>query len=395
MPGNPTLPVTVLLLLTGSIQSHAEVTGYVKSFAIHQEGINSGDTESDRSWQSRNSIRVMWDKSDSRTSWQLHYELNPLISSRTLPLQDSTLAITDGSYRLTDLHGPDTNKEKKHRIFQNLDRLNLQIRFDQGDLTIGRQAITLGAARFINPTDVFLPFNVQTFNQEYRIGVDALRYQSPLGDLGELDLGVVLGDDANPEDSALFLQLRGNYRGSDLNLAISRFAQQNMIGAGIQSALGNFGFWLEIATVSGDTDYTRTSIGLDFAFTESTLGQIEYHYNGAGSKNPADYVSQFTSTAYQRGGVFLLGKNYVIPSITQQLSPLTSLNLSGFINLDDDSLFLSLSTAFNIAENFYLDAGYYHFSGDEISESSSGSPGMNSEYGGSPEVAYISIRYYF
>ena len=393
MQGNPTLPITVLLLLTGSIQSHAEVTGYVKSFAIHQEGINHW--ESDRSWQSRNSIRVMWDKSGSRTSWQLHYELNPLFSSRTLPLEDSTLAITDGSYRLTDLYGPDTNKDKKHRIFQNLDRLNLQIRFDHGDLTVGRQAITLGAARFINPTDVFLPFNVQTFNQEYRIGVDALRYQSPLGDLGELDLGVVLGDDANPEESALFLQLRGNYKGSDLNLAISRFAQQNMIGAGIQSALGSFGFWLEIANVSGDTDYTRTSIGLDLAFTESTLGQIEYHYNGAGSKDPADYTSQFTSTAYQRGGVFLLGKNYVIPSISQQLSPLTSLNLSGFINLDDDSVFLSLSTEFNIAENFYLDAGYYHFSGDEKSVSSSGSPGITSEYGGSPEVAYISIRFYF
>ena len=324
---------------------------------------------------------------------RFHYELHPVFNSRLQSLETLTFAVAGDSYRLTDPKSPLTRQNNKHQLFQNIDRLNVQYHFAKGDLTIGRQAISFGSARIINPTDVFIPFDVRTFNQEYRIGVDAVRYQAPVGELGEFDTGIVLGNTA--AESAVFLQLRGNAVGNDLQFALARFAQQNMIGGGIQSALGEFGFWFEAAYVTGDRDYWRVSTGLDYSFSGNTVGQLEYHFNGAGSDNPDDYLSQLTTIAYRRGGVFLLGEDYVIPSFTLRVSPLWGVGVQGIINLSDRSSFISLSTEYNVAENVYIDLGYYRFSGHSITATPMGLPLLRSEYGSSPNVGFFSVRFYF
>ena len=275
-------------LLTAANVSRADITGHAKSVFLVQNDADAGTFSIDRIHRSQNSIRLMWEDASDWFAWQFHYEASPIFSSRSLAVDNRTLAIPEGSYRLTDLSNQPTTGDTKHTVYQNLDRLNVQFRFGSGDLTVGRQAMAFGSARIINPTDVFLPFDVQTISQEYRIGVDAVRYQAPIGELGELDLGVVLGSSASSEDSAIFLQLRENVGGVDLQLAAARFAGQSMIGGGMQSALGEFGFWLEAAAVTSDEDYVRASVGLDYAFSERSLAQLEYHYNGAGSDQPGD-----------------------------------------------------------------------------------------------------------
>ncbi len=379
--------------LTNEINSR--ISGYIKSFAVAQEKVENDFINLDTTFQSQNSIRLMWERSGASTVVQIHYEVSPVFVSRKQPVESRTFSVVGESYRLTDLQSSLTDEERKNQVYQNLDRLNVQWQFDRGDLTVGRQAISFGAARFINPTDIFLPFNVQTLNQEYRTGVDAIRYQSPLGELGELDIGLVLGEDAKPENSAAFLQLRGNLAGSDLNFNLTRFAEQTLIGAGIQSALWDFGFWFEIAGVNGEVDYVRTSVGLDYAPSKNTFAMIEYHYNGAGSDNPTDYLGLFSTIPYQRGGVFLLGQDYIMPSITVQLSALWGISVQAIYNLNDNSAFLSTSAAYNVAEDFYMDFGYYHFVGDEISTLPDGIPELGSEYGTNPNVLYASIRFYF
>lgn len=370
-------------------------SGYLKSFAVIQDEINSDFLNLDTTYQLQNSVRLMWEKFAGNTVWQVHYEISPVLISRQQPITGATFAIVSDSYRLTDIENSLSDKDSKNQVYQNLDRINLQWQFERGDLTIGRQAISFGSARIINPTDIFLPFNVQTFNQEYRTGVDAIRYQSPLGDLGEFDIGVVFGDDARPENSAAFLQLRGNVSGKDLQFALTRFAEQTMVGAGIQTAIGDFGFWFEIASVTGDLDYIRTSIGLDYAFTENTFAMIEYHFNGAGSDNPDDYLSLLGTLPYQKGGVFLLGEDYLMPSFNVRLSPLWNLGFQVIYNLSDDSAFLSISADYNVAEDFYMDFGFYHFIGDELTTLAPGVPLFQSEYGTNPDVVFTSLRFYF
>ena len=103
--------------------------------------------------------------------------MNPIFSNQLVEAVNFQ-STPPANYRLTDID-PLLIDEARRPVLQNLDRLNIQLQFDQGDLTIGRQAITFGSARIINPTDVFLPYNVTALNTEYRIGVDAIRYQKP------------------------------------------------------------------------------------------------------------------------------------------------------------------------------------------------------------------------
>ena len=388
-----------LSTLSSSSFAQLNFTGYLKNFTIAQDEIDNGPFQIDRTYRMQNTGRFMLDAFNDNQVWQLHYEVGADSSTELQNVGQSIFNPQRNSYRLTDIDstiGPD---DRKNAFPQNLDRMNVQLQYDSGDLTIGRQAITFGSARIINPTDVFLPFDVRTLNTEYRAGVDAVRFQKPIGQLGELDVGVILGEDGKPENSAGFIQLLTNASGNDYQFTAMRFAEQNLVGAGIQSALGELGFWLEAAYVSGDENYTRTSIGLDYAFNERVFGMVEYHFNEAGSSDPADYADLLDDTAYTAGGVFLLGKNYLIPSISWQVDTLLSLSIQTLANLDDDSVFFSINGDYSLSDNLYMGMGYYHFAGDELKFladlPSEQQLQFGSEYGSNPDSLYISLRYYF
>jgi hypothetical protein len=398
-----------LLLVCFSQGLHADddwsIRGYVKSFALAQDkfDLNGAPAEFDQGdplYQSQNSIRVMFEYFlGNEVAFELHYEASPIYYSSPVaqsPLASTTFTVVGNNYRLTDPSPTLGHVRDKSVVYQNLDRLNLQINLRSGDLTIGRQAISFGSARIINPTDVFLPFDVKTLNQEYRIGVDAIRFQKPLSDLSELDVGVILGQDGDEENSAVFAQALTNLSGMDISGTLIRYSRQNLIGAGIQSSLGVFGFWLEGARVWGDADYARLSTGLDYAFNDSVFGAIEYHFSEAGASSPEEYISLVNSIAFQKGGVFLLGRNYLIPAVSWVASPLLTVSMQALINLDDSSAFLSMTGEYSVSENLYTDVGVYLFFGEELDFSLT-YPGfaIGSEYGGSRNLAYMSLKYYF
>ena len=398
-----------LLLICFSQGLHADddwsIRGYLKSFALAQDEFKLNDApggfdQGDPLYQSQNSIRVMFEYFlGDELAFEFHYEASPIYYSSPVvqsPLAGRTFTVVGNNYRLTDPSPTLGNVGDKSVVYQNLDRANLQINLRSGDLTIGRQAISFGSARIINPTDVFLPFDVKTLNQEYRIGVDAIRFQKPLSDLSELDVGVILGEDGDEENSAAFVQALTNLSGVDISGTLIRYSRQNLIGAGIQSSLGDFGFWLEGAYVRGDDNYTRVSTGLDYAFNDSVFGAIEYHFSEAGASSPEEYISLVDEIAFQKGGVFLLGRNYLIPVVSWVASPLLTVSTQALINLDDSSAFLSVTGEYSVSENLYTNLGVYVFFGEELDFSLT-YPGfvIGSEYGGSPNLAYMSLKYYF
>ena len=377
----------VLLLTLGSCFSTSaadiNVSGYLKSYVLALDEIDTPFLKTDNSYQSQNAMRLMVDVFAERLAFQVHYEVAPVwLSSATLPA--STFAAVRNSWRLSDIKNPLTESDRQI-TYQNLDRFNVQLQLDAGDLTIGRQPITFGSARMINPSDVFLPFDVRTLNTEYRHGVDAVRFQKPLGMLGEFDVGVILGDDVSADDSAAFVQVKTHVASSDLRFAVMEYARQRLLAVGLESALGDFGFWFEAADVSGDQNYWRLSTGLDYAPTETTFVMVEYHFNDAGGDDLASYVSNAQQPAYNIGGVFLLGRQYLLASFSWTATPLLGLSASSTYNLSDDSAFLSLSGSYNIREDVYLGAGIYLFEGKSLA----------TEYGDSPATAYLSLRYYF
>ena len=372
--------VRALLLFGVSLSSLGDIkfSGHIKTVAVTQEKSSGAP----RNYQSQNNLRFIWSGQKANLAWELHYEFNPTFISTKVPEQYSSLIQSKDNYRIKDITRRLRKSESRHILIQNLDRFNAQLQLPHGDLTLGRQAITFGSSRVINPTDIFVPFDVLIFNQEYRMGVDAIRYQAPIGDVGEFDLGFVFGE--SREASAAFFQLSDNYAGKDWQITLLRFAEKNLLGFGMETALGQFGFWVEAAKVFGQRKYIRVSTGLDYAFSDRALGQIEYHYNGV-KLDQIQEGKENLQGARLPVGVMFRGENYLIPNLTYQLGPLWKMGFQGIFNTSDNSSFLSIFTAYNVKENIDANFTYYHFQGDRES----------SEYGLNPDIVYLGLSYYF
>jgi len=435
------------------VTSHADTdnftfSGYVKSYALGQDSITLEDAankEDDQSvagnFQSQNALRLMISYiSSSNGNIEIHYEIQPWYFSNTNFITSgsvsaetksasasstnpnktslsSTISIANNQYRFKDLTPVLKEVGDNSVILQNLDRFNYQYSNSYGDLTLGRQVLSFGSSRFINPTDIFIPFAIQTLNQEYRVGIDAIRFQADLGDFAVFDTGIVIGKDAKKESSAAFVRGKNSINGNDIEAMFIALDDAWLLGAGIERAIGDFGFWFETAFMdwhqsSEDNtgtlllenikepytkSYWRTSIGSDYALNEDIIVMLEYHYNGAGSKDPLQYQHLTSQAPYQKAGVFLLGQHYIIPALTWLASPLLSVNASAFYNISDNSVFINLSSETSWSDNLYSDFGLYLSSGDNLQYHTTSDIDISfgSEFGAYPLSIYASLRYYF
>ncbi len=401
------LLIPISLALSGIAPVHAadwHFTGYVKSFAVAQgEPDISGFVATDEIYQSQNALRLMLAGTfGGSASIELHYETKPLFASDAASTGliglDATTSSGSSDYRVWDINNEQVSDDGKTTLLQNLDRLNIRFESEHGDLTIGRQAIAFGAARFVSPTDIFEPFLVSTLDTEYRVGVDAVRFQGTFGDFSEYDLGIVIGEDARTENSALYARYKTSITGNDLETVLIVREEMVMVGGGIERAVGDMGFWAEIAYAVSDVgdNYTRASIGLDRAFGDNVLGMIEYHYSEAGSTDPDNYLSLLGTAPLMTGGVYLLGQNYLIPAVNWTATPLLSVTASTFVNLNDGSAFVRVGGEYSLLDNLYTDFGIFAGLGDGASVSLVPPViDVGSEFGTFPVTAYVSLRFYF
>ncbi|MCK5583115.1 MAG: hypothetical protein KAI33_04960, partial [Elusimicrobiales bacterium] len=168
-------------------------------------------------------------------------------------------------------------------------------------------------------------------------------------------------------ESAAFLRTKFYKDGTDIALIAQAFKNNLLIGANFARDIKGAGLWLEAAhtyvqAFSGhlkEEDFFRLSIGADYNFQifDGVLGFIEYHYNGAGSSDKNDYISQTAKTAYTDAGVYLLSKQYLIPGFSTSLTPLISANASIIYNLNDYSSYFTPRLEYNIKTNMYLGLG--------------------------------------
>jgi hypothetical protein len=173
-----------------------------------------------------------------------------------------------------------------------------------------------------------------------------------------------------------------------------------LLGGGIERAIGDMGFWFEAAYMFLEQEqvdsYWRSSVGVDYALTDSVIGMIEYHYSGAGADDPDDYLDLVELEPYQDAGVYLLGQHYLIPAVSWTATPLTFVTASGFFNLNDNSMFFSVVAEQSWSDNLYSDFGVYLSYGDNpVFDPVSGELVLGSEFGTLPLSAYASIRYYY
>jgi len=337
--------------------------------------------------------------------FHIAYDLSPTVQDPVFTVRDlSSFSPNPEDYRITDLdprlYPGMTDPVGSFAVYHNLDRLLFTLRARQGDVYIGRQAISFGSARALNPTDVLVPFNYQALDTEDRLGVDAVRVRVPLGSLSELDLGVVSGTDFKPRYSAAFVRTRFYVARSDVTFLALAFREHFLLGFDLARAIGGAGFWTEAAYVwtnslggrrISNQDYLRVTVGGDYAITSESYLFAEYHYNQPGTDNADDYVANFAQAAYFDGAVYLLGEHYLSTGISHQLSPLVLGGMQVLSNLSDWSFLVGPQIEYNLAENVYLQGGA--FVGIGKSPATRALPG--SEFGSSPDMFFGSFRFYF
>lgn len=345
---------------------------------------------------------------------ELSYDFLPIVQNEVLfGFDPISLSLDPFTYRAVDLDRllyPESEGDVDNfAVFQNLDRALYSYRAPGFDVIVGRQAIAWGSARAVNPTDVIAPFAYNDLDVEDRIGVDAARLRVPLSALGELDVGYIFGDDFEFAESAFFLRGVGYLAMTDVILLAMGFRENGLIGIDLARSLGGAGSWLEAAYVlvdlfgdrSGDEDdYFRVSIGLDHSLSSGVYGYLEYHFNGSGRTSASEYSEVLLGPAFTEGADYLLGRHYLAPGVTWQISPLVSGALTTLVNLTDPSALLAPSVEYNIFENAYLDAGSFLALGalpQNVTGTapSSASFDFGSEFGTYGDIVYLSFRYYF
>ncbi|MBN2199344.1 MAG: hypothetical protein JW747_05785 [Candidatus Aminicenantes bacterium] len=417
------LVLTALPVRAGGAEEEGTCSlgGYVRNFSLFLAPASlkrGGDVIKEPDLGSTiNRLRLeVLDRLSSALSLEVEYELSALIQDPRL-FQESGLFVGPSSleYRAADFRQrlvPAPGAEaRSFGLGHNLDRFVLTWKTGAADIFLGRQVVSWGSARMVNPTDVLVPFAFNEPDKEERRGVDALRVRVPLGMMDEIDLGFLAGRDLEPGKNAFFLRLKTYLFKTDVSLLTLSFRRHLLVGVDLARSLGEAGIWCEAAWVRPQAflgepgsqghggDYVRLSAGLDRNLSRVLYAFVEYHFNGAGSRRPEDSMSLLRTPAYIDGSVYLYGRHYIALGSVLQVMPLAPLSSIFLLNLNDRSLMLAPSLEINIAENIYLAAGGYLGLGrkpEHILGPLDIPPLMlHSEFGAYPDVVFTSFRAYF
>ena len=401
--------VLAICLMTGPLSGIADaefrVGGYYKNFSTV---FNSPFPDAPITGIVVNRLRFNLSHTPTDTlSFAVAYDFTPRVQDPFL-FSESPFAVGVASsrYRVVDFDAriyPNADAAiGSVGIYHNLDRAAVQFSTDFADLSIGRDAIAWGSARIINPTDIIAPYTYDQLDTEDRVGVDAVRVRIPVGVMGEVDTGYIFGNNFDFDKSAVFLRTQLNAAETDFSILLLEFQRDLLIGLDVARGIGGAGFWLETAYVLVEPfddepdvsdNYLRTSVGLDYNFGGETYAFIEYHFNSAGATKPENYLVNLEQSAYTRGGVHLLGRHYLAPGFTHQLTPLISFSGQMLFNLSDPSTWVAPQVAYNVAEDIHLSVGGFVSIGKRPKNAESSE--FQSEFGSYPNLFFSSFRVYF
>jgi hypothetical protein len=422
------LILSVLLILfsynVSAEESDIRIRGYIKSVAtitdltgldIEITGSNA-DTVTNFEGALINTLRLslIW-QPDESVSAELAYELVPSLQNTGGSGSVFSIRAADPlSYRAADLGERvySSNYGSDFQLFHNMDRAYITLSPAFGDIHIGRQPVAFGSARVINPTDIFTSFTYTELIKEERVGIDAIRLKVPAGAMGELDTGMVFGDDFSSRESAVFFRAKFFSQNTDISPIAVLFKQNLLLGIDIARSIGDAGYWFEgghtFANITDnhtqDQDYFRASTGFDYSFTDKLYVYIEYHFNEAGASSANDYNKLISGivnrTAYQEGAVYLYGRHYLAPGFTYQLTPLLTCSTGALYNIEDGSVLIFPGLQYSLSDEALIEMGAFTGfgkGGRVIRDTDTGalSISANSEFGLYPDTYFISAKLYF
>jgi len=372
------------------------LSGYIKTLAL---GINTSLPETNDTAEDFSRARLMLEGDlGPQVSWAVHYEHFALIN----PTREMTAGLFAGQQsadtgRLSLLPLDWTVQESGSLLWRHeLDRLNVRFSFTAADMVIGRQAISWGVGRIWTPSDLFVAFSPIEIDREFKAGVDALSLKVPLGAFSQLEMVYAAFDDDFSKHNAA-VRIQKNSENFILGLMGGKIFRDAVIGPFFDGELNGVGVRGEF-TLTHNTGHTqqerRTFVrgvgNVDYRFANGLYALLEYYMNGFGETEPEDYPRLFSSERLARGEIFNVGRHYLGTSLMYEPHPLVQASLFSLWNLLDQSFLLGPLLVVSLSNEADLRAGAYFPFGTGLVGSR-----VRDEFGLSPQVYYLQIRWYF
>jgi hypothetical protein len=259
------------------------------------------------------------------------------------------------------------------------------------DVTVGRQAVTVGRASMFTPLDLVAPFNPTMVDQEYKPGVDAARVDVYGGVSGQLTAVVAHARDDAPVLAAAFGSVTaGSW---DLGLLGAMAVDDGVVGASAAGGAGPVALVFE-ATVTlppeGEASFVRGVGGATWLPTGGVALFAEVYGQSNGADDPADYLVLAGSPRVARGELWLLGRLYAGVGATLEVTPLVVASLATIVNIEDPSALVLPSLVWSVSDEAELSAGAFMGVGARPEGLQ-----LQSEMGLVPATAYVRMAAWF
>jgi hypothetical protein len=253
-------------------------------------------------------------------------------------------------------------------------------------VTIGRQRIAWGTARFWSPADVFNPIDPLQVEGDVRQGVDAVQVEWAPPDRGWRAAAVYAPQERWERSTAAF-RVGRTVAGWDITAFGGRFRQDWVGGADAAGQWGGAGVRAEMTytrrgDVSPGDNALRLTAGTDYA--RSRLYVVgEYFYNQA--RPPCGSIATCAATSLlPTAELFTLHRHFVSAGASYSLTPLLKAETYLVADLAGSSLLVNPLLRYNAATNIDLSIGAQLFA-----------TGTGGEFRGVPSLLFAQLDIHF
>jgi hypothetical protein len=266
------------------------------------------------------------------------------------------------------------------------------------DLTVGRQAVSWGTSALFPVADLWAAFSPFELDTEEKPGIDAVRGLAYPARGVELDAIVA---DRGADGVSGGVRVTASLEGWELWAGGGRLWNEAMAMAGVTLVRDVTNLRAE-AVIARNTDRDETldpriTLGIDRLGARFTAS-AEYHFNGLGASEPADYALRLLSPEFARGETYYLGRHYLgaLAAWSPDAENRLSLTASTLVNLRDRSCALSPTATYDFGQNARLSLGALFSGGDApIVQAAGPLPRLRSEFGSYGDLGFLQLSIWF
>jgi hypothetical protein len=379
--------------------SFVELSGYVQSVSgVQYLTFETPSFIEDTTGLNSEVIRLEW---TGQVTDKVHLELHNRLFFQVMSARGGLgtgsvvgLGASARPDRTVDLSS-DILEERGLMLDHDIDRAAATIYTDTADITLGRQGITWGRATLFPVADLWTRFSPFELDQTQKRGTDAVRVLAYPNYSTELDF--IVADKGSLDDLSGGARYAKTLDFGDVFVAGGKFWNEIIVMGGISATKGHFRGRLEAAGPydldASELDLPRATVGGDYIASDLQLS-LEYHFNGAGADDPADYAQQLQSEVFLRGESYFLGRHYVGGLISYAGFERTNLALSVISNVGDPSVIVAPSFRYILSDEADINLGAFQGIGAEP-EIVGVSPEINSEYGTYGGFVFTQLRVFY